>query len=142
VTECEKRELLAWDSRSLAGCLHDFQRSTDVLCALIVKDNGAILAKIATDIKFDIDTLGVFSSMVFATSQMLVKELSTEGEVLGWITIGEDYHLLVMSITAKVALVTLGRKSFAKGLLEHQARGVAPRIFDCLTRLTTENEEC
>ena len=53
----------------------------------------------------------------------------------------EDYHLLVMGITAKVALVTLGRKSFAKGLLEYQARGMAPRIINCLTRVTTETEE-
>jgi len=142
VGECEERELLAWDGRSLAGCLHDFQRDSDVLCALIVEDNGAILAKVATDMNCDIDTLGVFSSMVFATSKMLVKELSTEGKVMGWITIGEDYHLLVMSITAEVALVTLGRKSFAKGLLEYQARALAPRIVNCLTRPTTEKGEC
>lgn len=139
---CDERELLAWDSRSLAGCLHDFQRDTEVLCALIVQDNGAVLAKVETVVNFDIDSLGVFSSMMFATTQMLVRELSANGEVLGWVTIGEDYHLLVMSITAKVALVTLGRKSFAKGLLECQARALIPRIFSCLTRLATEDREC
>jgi predicted regulator of Ras-like GTPase activity (Roadblock/LC7/MglB family) len=139
VAGCDERELLAWESRSLTGCLYDFQRNTDAMCALIVQDDAAILAKVTTDANFDADTLGVFSSMMFATSQMLVRELGTEGEVLGRITIGTEYHLLVMGITPKVALVTLCRKSFANGLLEYQARAVMPRIINCLVHATPED---
>jgi predicted regulator of Ras-like GTPase activity (Roadblock/LC7/MglB family) len=113
-------------------CLYDFQRNTDVVCALIVQDDAAILAKVAVNAKLDVDTLGVFSSMMFATSRMLVQELGAEGEVLGRITIGTEYHLLVMSITSKVALVTLCGKSFAKGLLEYHARAMIPRMINCL----------
>jgi predicted regulator of Ras-like GTPase activity (Roadblock/LC7/MglB family) len=135
----DERELLAWESRSLIGCLYDFQRKTDALCALIVRDDAAILAKVTTDANFDSDTLGVFSSMMFATSQMLVRELRTEGEVLGRITIGTEYHLLVMGITPEVALVTLCRKSFTKGLLEYHARAMMPRMVNCLVRATSED---
>jgi hypothetical protein len=83
VAGCDERELLAWESRSLIGCLYDFQRNTDVVCALIVQDDAAILAKVTVNAKLDVDTLGVFSSMMFATSRMLVRELGAEGEVLG-----------------------------------------------------------
>lgn len=134
----DERELLAWKSRSLTGCLYDFQRNTDAVCALIVKDDAAILAKVTTNANFDIDTLGAFSSMMFATARMLLQELRTEGEVLGAITIGTEYQLLVMGITPRVALVTLCRKSFAKGLLEYQARALMPRMMDCLGHTTAE----
>lgn len=134
----DEREALAWKSRSLTGCLHDFQRNTDAVCTLIVKDDAAILAKVTTNANFDIDTLGAFSSMMFATAQMLVRELQIEGEVLGGITIGTEYHLLVMGITPKVALVTLCRRSFAKGLLEYQARALMPRMINCLGHATSE----
>ena len=136
---CEKRELLAWESRSLTGCLYDFQRNTDAVCALIVKDNAAILAKVTANANFDVDTLGAFSSMMFATARMLLQELQTEGEVLGAITIGTEYQLLVMGITPRVALVTLCRKSFAKGLLEYQARALMPRMMDCLGHTKAED---
>ena len=135
---CEKRELLAWKSRSLLGCLYEFQRNTEAVCALIVQDDGAILAKVSTVADLDIDTLGVFSSMMFATARMLLQELRTEGEVLGAITIGTEYQLLVMGITPAVALVTLCRKSFAKGLLEYQARALMPRMINCLGHTTAE----
>jgi predicted regulator of Ras-like GTPase activity (Roadblock/LC7/MglB family) len=132
VAGCDEKESLAWESRSLIGCLYDFQRNTDAVCALIVQDDAAILAKVTTNADFDVDTLGVFSSMMFATSRILVRELGTEGEVLGRITIGTEYYLLVMGITPKIALVTLCRKSFAKGLLEYQARAMMPRMIKCL----------
>jgi predicted regulator of Ras-like GTPase activity (Roadblock/LC7/MglB family) len=119
--------------------LYDFQRNTDAVCALIVRDNAAILAKVTTNANFDIDTLGAFSSMMFATARMLLQELRSEGEVLGAITIGTEYQLLVMSITPRVALVTLCRKSFAKGLLEYQARALMPRMMDCLGHTTAED---
>jgi predicted regulator of Ras-like GTPase activity (Roadblock/LC7/MglB family) len=138
VAGCDERELEAWESRSLIGCLYDFQRDTDAMCALIVQDDAAILAKVTTNANFDIDTLGIFSSMMFATSRMLVQELGTEGEVLGRITIGTEYLLLVMGITPKIALVTLSRKSFSKGLLEYQARAVLPRMIDCLVHRIPE----
>jgi predicted regulator of Ras-like GTPase activity (Roadblock/LC7/MglB family) len=138
VAGSDERELLAWKSRSLTGCLYDFQRNTDAVCALIVKDDAAILAKVTTNANFDIDTLGAFSSMMFATARMLLQELRTEGEVLGAITIGTEYQLLVMGITPRVALVTLCRKSFAKGLLEYQARALIPRMMDCLGHTTAE----
>ena len=40
--------------------------------------------------------------MMFAASQMLARELGTEGEVLGRMTIGTEYHLLIMGITPKL----------------------------------------
>ena len=75
---CEERELLAWESRSLIGCLYELQRNTDAVCALIVQDDTAVLAKITTNAKFDVDTLGAFSSMMFATARMVVRELETD----------------------------------------------------------------
>jgi predicted regulator of Ras-like GTPase activity (Roadblock/LC7/MglB family) len=138
VAKCEKRELLAWGSRSLLGCLYEFQRNTDAVCTLVVQDDAAILAKVATISDFDIDTLGVFSSMIFATARILVRELGAHGEVLGRITIGTDYQLLVMGITPEAALVTLCRASLATGLLEFQARILAPRMSNCLLRSTLE----
>ena len=60
--------------------------------------------------------------MIFATSQMVVREIGSEGEVLGRIDLGSSYYLLVMSVTPKVALVTLGKRPLARGLLEHEAR--------------------
>jgi predicted regulator of Ras-like GTPase activity (Roadblock/LC7/MglB family) len=134
----DKRELLAWESRSLIGCLYEFQRNTDAVCALIVQDDAAILAKVSTIADFDVDTLGVFSSMMFATARILVRELGTGGEVLGRITVGTDYQLLVMGITPKAALVTLCRTSFATGLLEYQARILMPRMINCLLHSTSE----
>ena len=138
MAKCEKRELLAWESRSLLGCLYEFQRNTDAVCTLVVQDDAAILAKVATISDFDIDTLGVFSSMIFATARILVRELGAHGEVLGRITIGTDYQLLVMGITPEAALVTLCRASLATGLLEFQARILAPRMINCLLRSTLE----
>jgi predicted regulator of Ras-like GTPase activity (Roadblock/LC7/MglB family) len=138
VAGCDERELLAWKSRSLIGCLYEFQRNTDAVCSLIVQDDAAILAKVSTGTNFDIDTLGVFSSMMFATARILVRELGTSGEILGRINIGTEYHLLVMGITPKVALVTLCRTSFAKGLLEYQARAMAPRLINCLVQATSD----
>ncbi len=136
---CEDRELRAWGSRSLIGCLHDYQRNTDAVCALIVQDDAAILAKVSTNANLDVETLGACSSMIFAASQMLARELGTEGEVLGRMTIGTEYHLLIMGITPKLALVTLCRKSFAKGLMECQARAMIPRMIDCLIHLIPED---
>ena len=135
---CEKRELLAWKSRSLLGCLYEFQRNTEAVCALIVQDDGAILAKVSTAADLDIDTLGVFSSMMFATSRILVRELGARGEISGRFTIGTDYQLLVMGITPKAALVTLCRTSFGTGLLEYQARILVPRMINCLLQPTSE----
>ena len=135
---CEKRELLAWKSRSLLGCLYEFQRNTDAVCSLIVQDDGAILAKVSTVADLDIDTLGVFSSMMFATARILVRELGAHGEVLGRLTLGTDYQLLVMGITSKAALVTLCRTSFGTGFLEYQARILVPRMINCLLHPTSE----
>lgn len=137
---CEKRELLAWKSRSLLGCLYEFQRNTEAVCALIVQDDGAILAKVSTAADLDIDTLGVFSSMMFATARILVRELGPRGEISGRFTIGTDYQLLVMGITPKAALVTLCRTSFGIGLLEYQARILVPRMINCLLQLTSEEQ--
>ena len=137
---CEKRELLAWKSRSLLGCLYEFQRNTEAVCALIVQDDGAILAKVSTAADLDIDTLGVFSSMMFATSRILVRELGARGEISGRFTIGTDYQLLVMGITPKAALVTLCRTSFGTGLLEYQARILVPRMINCVLQLTSEEQ--
>jgi predicted regulator of Ras-like GTPase activity (Roadblock/LC7/MglB family) len=139
VAGCDERELQAWGSRSLVGCLYDLQRDTDAVCALIVQDDAAILAKVTSRANFDVDTLGVFSSMIFATSRMLVQELGTKGEVLGRITIGVDYHLLVMGITSRVALATVCRNSFANGLQEYQVRAMLPRMLNCLVRPTPES---
>jgi predicted regulator of Ras-like GTPase activity (Roadblock/LC7/MglB family) len=130
----DERDLLAWQARSLIGCLYDFQRETNSVCVMVVQDDAAILAKVTSQANFDIDTLGVCSSMMFATSRMLVRELGTEGEVAGCITIGTEYHLIVMSITCKVALVTLSRTSVARGLLEYQARAMMPRLTNCLVQ--------
>jgi predicted regulator of Ras-like GTPase activity (Roadblock/LC7/MglB family) len=139
VAGCDEQELLAWRSRSLTGCLYDFQRNTDAVCALIVRDDAAILAKVTTNENFDLDTLGTFSSMMFATARMVGRELGTNGDVLGGITIGAEYHLLVIGITPQVALVTLCRNSFAKGLLQYQARAMLPRMINCLGYVTTED---
>jgi predicted regulator of Ras-like GTPase activity (Roadblock/LC7/MglB family) len=138
VAGCDKRELLAWESRTLTGCLYEFQRNTDAVCVLIVQDDAAILAKVSTMADFDVDTLGVFSSMMFATARILVRELGTDGKILGRITIGTDYQLLVMGVTPKAALVTLCRTSFAPGLLEYQARILVPRVINCLLHPTSE----
>jgi predicted regulator of Ras-like GTPase activity (Roadblock/LC7/MglB family) len=135
----DQRDLLAWESRSLIGCLYEFQLKTDAVCALIVQDDAAILAKVSTMADFDVDTLGVFSSMMFATAQILVRELGTEGEVLGRVTVGTDYQLLVMGITSKAALVTLCRTSFGTGLLEYQARILMPRMINCLLHPASED---
>ena len=134
VTGCGDKELMAWDFRSLTGCLREYQRNTEAVCALIVQDDAAVLAKVATDAEFDTDTLGVCSAMIFATSRMLLRELKTEGDVLGRITIGSDYNLLVVGITPNIALATLYRNWFSTGLLEHQARAIMPRMIDCLVR--------
>ncbi len=129
---------MAWDFRSLIGCLREYQRNTEAVCALLVQDDAAILAKVATDADFDTDTLGVCSAMIFATSRMLLGELETEGDVLGRITIGTNYNLLVMEITPKIALATLYRNWFSTGLLEHQARAIMPRMIDYLVREGSE----
>jgi predicted regulator of Ras-like GTPase activity (Roadblock/LC7/MglB family) len=139
VAGCDEQELLAWRSRSLTGCLHDFQRHTDAVCALVVRDDAAILAKVTTNKNFDLDTLGTFSSMMFATARMVGRELGTDGDVLGGITIGAEYYLQVIGITSQVALVTLCRNSFAKGLLQYQARAIIPRMIDCIGYVTTED---
>ncbi len=125
---------MAWDFRSLTGCLRDYLRSTEALCALIVQEDAVVLAKTAANTDFDTDTLGVCSAMIFATSRMLLQELQSEGDVLGRITIGTDYNLLVIGITPKIALATLYRNWFSTGLLEHQARAIMPRMIDCLVR--------
>jgi predicted regulator of Ras-like GTPase activity (Roadblock/LC7/MglB family) len=138
VAGCSDKELMAWDFRSLIGCLREYQRNTEAVCALLVQDDAAILAKVATDADFDTDTLGVCSAMIFATSRMLLGELETEGDVLGRITIGTNYNLLVMEITPKIALATLYRNWFSTGLLEHQARAIMPRMIDCLIREGSE----
>jgi predicted regulator of Ras-like GTPase activity (Roadblock/LC7/MglB family) len=138
VAGCSDKELMAWDFRSLIGCLREYQRNTEAVCALLVQDDAAILAKVATDADFDTDTLGVCSAMIFATSRMLLGELETEGDVLGRITIGTNYNLLVMEITPKIALATLYRNWFSTGLLEHQARAIMPRMIDCLVREGSE----
>ncbi|HKM57903.1 MAG TPA: hypothetical protein VJX28_04090 [Chthoniobacterales bacterium] len=135
---CSDKELMAWDFRSLIGCLREYQRNTEAVCALVVQDDAAVLAKVATDADFDTDTLGVCSAMIFATSRMLLGELETEGDVLGRITIGTNYNLLIMEITPKIALATLYRNWFSTGLLEHQARAIMPRMIDCLVREGTE----
>ena len=129
---------MAWDFRSLIGCLREYQRNTEAVCALVVQDDAAVLAKVATVADFDTDTLGVCSAMIFATSRMLLGELETEGDVLGRITIGTNYNLLVMEITPKIALATLYRNWFSTGLFEHQARAIMPRMIDCLVREGTE----
>jgi predicted regulator of Ras-like GTPase activity (Roadblock/LC7/MglB family) len=123
----------------LTGCLYDFQRNADAVCALIVRDDAAILAKVTTNENFDLDTLGTCSSMMFATARMVGRELGTGGEVLGDITIGTEYHLLVIGITPEVALVILCRNCFAKGLLKYQAQAIIPRLIDCLGYVTTED---
>ena len=123
----------------MTGCLHDFQRNTDAVCALIVRDDAAILAKVTTNINFDLDTLGTFSALMLATARMVGRELGTGGAVLGGITIGTEYHLLVIGITPQVALVTLCRNCFEKGLLQYQARAMMPRMIDCLSYATTED---
>jgi predicted regulator of Ras-like GTPase activity (Roadblock/LC7/MglB family) len=138
VAERDEQELLAWRSRSLTGCLHDFQRNTNAACALIVRDDAAILAKVTTSKNFDLDTLGTFSALIFATARMVGRELGSGDAVLGGITMGTEYHLLVVGITSQVALVTLCRNCFDKGLLQYQARAMMPRMIDCLGYATTE----
>ena len=123
----------------MTGCLHDFQRNTDAVCALIVRDDAVILAKVTTNNNFDLDTLGTFSALMFATARMVGRELGTGAAVLGGITIGTEYHLLVIGITPQVALVTLCRNCFEKGLLQYQARAMMPRMIDCLGYATTED---
>jgi predicted regulator of Ras-like GTPase activity (Roadblock/LC7/MglB family) len=135
----DEQELLAWRSRSLTGCLHDFQRNTNAIYALIVRDDAAILAKVTTNTNFDLDTFGTFSALIFATARMVGRELGSGDAVLGDITIGTEYHLLVIGITSQVALVTLCRNCFDKGLLQYQARAIMPRMIDCLGCATTED---
>jgi hypothetical protein len=95
---------------------------------------------VTADENLDLDTFGTFSSMMFATAQIVGRELGTGGEVLGDITIGTEFHLLVIGITPQVALVTLCRNCFAKGLLHHQARAMMPRMINCLGYVTTEDQ--
>jgi predicted regulator of Ras-like GTPase activity (Roadblock/LC7/MglB family) len=140
VAGCDERELRAWESRSLIGCLYDYQRNTDAVCSLLVQDDASILAKVTAKANLNVNTLGVFSSMIFATSQMLVRELGSGGEVLGRINLGPSYYLLVMGVTPNVALVTLCKKPFAEGLLEHQARAMMPRMIDCLAHSSLEGQ--
>jgi len=109
------------------------------VCALIVRDDAVILAKVTTNNNFDLDTLGTFSALMFATARMVGRELGTGAAVLGGITIGTEYHLLVIGITPQVALVTLCRNCFEKGLLQYQARAMMPRMIDCLGYATTED---
>ena len=136
----DERELRAWESRSLIGCLYDYQRNTDAVCSLLVQNDASILARVTAKADLNINTLGVFSSMIFATSQMLVREIGSEGEVLGRINLGPSYYLLVMSVTPMVALVTLGKRPFAERLLEHQARAMMPRIINCLAHPSREDQ--
>jgi predicted regulator of Ras-like GTPase activity (Roadblock/LC7/MglB family) len=126
------RELAAWESRTLIGCLHDLLQNKEVICALVVREDAAVLAKVVADAKFDVDALGTFSSMIFATSRMLLQTLGTEGEILGHMELGAGNHLLIMGITSTVALVTFSRTLLARGLMEHQARAMVPRIVNCL----------
>jgi predicted regulator of Ras-like GTPase activity (Roadblock/LC7/MglB family) len=126
------RELAAWESRTLIGCLHDLLRNKEVICALIVREDAAVLAKVVADAKFDVDALGTFSSMIFATSRMLLQTLGTEGEILGHMEFGAGNHLLIMGITSTVALVTFSKTLLARGLMEYQARAMVPRIVNCL----------
>ena len=126
------RELSAWECRRLVGCLHDLLRETDAVCALLVRDDAAVLAKVVADANFDVDTLGTFSSMIFAASRMLLQTLGTDGEVLGLLEFGGNHQLLIMGITSSVALVVFPRTLLAKGLLERQARAIVPRIVICL----------
>jgi predicted regulator of Ras-like GTPase activity (Roadblock/LC7/MglB family) len=122
----------------MVGCLREFQRSTESICALVVQDDAAILARVTTNPNFDSDTLGVCAAMIFATSRMLVRELETSGDVLGRMAIGSEYNLLVMGITANIALATLYRNWFSTGLVEFEARGIMPRLINCLSRKTKE----
>ena len=126
------RELAAWESRTLIGCLHDLLQNKEVICALVVREDAAVLAKVVADAKFDVDALGTFSSMIFATSRMLLQTLGTEGEILGHMEFGAEDHLLIMGITSTVALVTFSRTLLARGFIEHQARAMVPRIVNCL----------
>ena len=103
-----------------------------MICALVVRDDAAVLAKVVADAKFDVDALGTFSSMIFATSRMLLQTLGTEGEILSHMEFGADNHLLIMGITSTVALVTFSRTLLARGFMEHQARAMVPRIVNCL----------
>ena len=123
-----------WECRILAGCLHDLLRETDAVCALLVRDDGAVLAEVVADASFNVDNLGTCSSMIFATSQMLLQTLGTEGEVLGLLEFGAIHQLLIMSITSTVALVILSRPLLAKELLERRVRAIVPRIVNCLHR--------
>jgi predicted regulator of Ras-like GTPase activity (Roadblock/LC7/MglB family) len=118
----------------MIGCLREFQRSTESICALVVQDDAAILARATTNSDFDSDTLGVCAAMIFATSRMLVRELKTSGNVLGRMAIGSEYNLLVMGITPNIALATLYRNWFSTGLVEFEARAIMPRLVDCLSR--------
>jgi predicted regulator of Ras-like GTPase activity (Roadblock/LC7/MglB family) len=118
----------------MIGCLREFQRRTESICALIVQDDATILAKVTTNPDFDSDTLGVCAAMIFATSRMLVRELETTGAVVGRMAIGSEYNLLVMGITANIALAILYRNWFSTGLVEFEARAIMPRLFDCLSR--------
>jgi predicted regulator of Ras-like GTPase activity (Roadblock/LC7/MglB family) len=126
------RELSAWECRILVGCLHDLLLEAEAVCALLVRDDSSVLAKVATDGNLDVDTLGTFSSMIFAISRLLLQTLGTEGEVLGLLEFGADQKLLIMGITPQIALVTLSRTNLAKGLLERQVRAIVPRIVECL----------
>ena len=126
------RELAAWESRTLIGCLHDLLRNKEVICALIVREDAAVLAKVVADAKFDVDALGTFASMIFATSRMLLQTLGVEGEIVGHMEFGAGNHLLIMGITSTIALVTFSKTLLARGLMEHQARAMAPRIANCL----------
>jgi predicted regulator of Ras-like GTPase activity (Roadblock/LC7/MglB family) len=117
----------------MIGCLHEFQRNTESLCALVVQDDAAILARVTTNPDFDSDMLGVCAAMIFATSRMLVRELETSGDVLGRMAVGSEYNLLIMGITANIALAILYRNWLSTGLLEFQARAIRPRLIDCLS---------
>jgi len=117
----------------MIGCLHEFQRSTESICTLVVQDDAAILARVTTNPDFDSDMLGICAAMIFATSRMLLRELGTSGNVLGRMAMGSEYNLLVMGITSNIALAILYRNWFSTGLVEFQARAIMPRLIDCLS---------
>ena len=109
------RELSAWECRRLVGCLHDLLRETDAVCALLVRDDAAVLAKVVADANFDVDALGTFSSMIFAASRMLLQTLGTDGEVMGLLEFGASHQLLIMGITSSVGSSGISQNALSKG---------------------------
>ena len=77
---------------------------------------------------------------ILTQPKLALTRCAGENNMRGRFNLGPSYYLLVMSVTPKVALVTLGKRPFAEGLLVHQARVMMPRIINCLAHPSRKDQ--